>query len=267
MPICSITEKVNKITLDVAFLKTYYPIFVNCLENTNNVNLGFVIVNILHSLHRFFKQEIAEDCTLFKKYLQKLILTDHNYYINSTRLIIVLKQLPNNYDASLKTLVIDNWDKLLTFIIKHSYDSDDLASLEPLHKLYKMNLNETIENDEIRLEIEQKLVTLFSKHSNDSEKIVKDDDILETYNDMGKSHTVSYIEDKYWDFYCDFLGDCGFSDYYDNLNHDPEYNATDILEEILKNCGYRDNEYQSEAIYDKDYSPEEEIRMIDELFS
>ncbi|PPK99317.1 restriction endonuclease [Parapedobacter indicus] len=259
-------ERKDKIVLTRDFLKSYYPVFINCLHNINNKELSFAILNILYCFDKFFNPKIINDHSAFLTYFQKLIKSEYKDYISSSRFITILENIPNNYPNEIKELVISNWSKLMLSIIKNAYGTEDLASLENLHELYSMDLAKSIENEKINEEIGIKINSLFDDYVKDYEVVVSESDVLNTYHDSDETYTRFYIEDKYWDSYSSFFFDCGLNDYYDNFNHELDINSEEILDKILKNYSYEEDDYRSEAIVDEDYSREDEIKMIEDLF-
>ncbi|MFD1628941.1 hypothetical protein [Pseudopedobacter beijingensis] len=260
------TERKDKIILKDDFLKNYYSIFLNLLENLEERDYTFTILDILYCLDKFFLNGTIKEYSAFQSYLEKLLETDGRGYVTSRKLIKVLDSIYKRYPNNIKDLVISNWTKLMLLLIRNAYDRDDLAGLEKLHDLYAIDLSKTIENDDINFEIETKVGKLFEEYSKDYDMIVKESDVLDTYHTVDKGYTVSYIDNKYWNSYLSFFEDCGLGSHYDQFNHELDIDAEDVLNQILENNNYEEDDYRLETTIEEDHSDENEYQMIEYLF-
>ena len=256
----------DKIILDDYFIKEYYPTFVNCLNNVMNKHYGHVIFDIIYCLDQFFSPKTINDTNIFIKYFNDLLNLGYGAYVFSPRLITILKSVKSCYPENIIKIVTDNWNLLMFLIIKNAYESDHLSEVRELHELYEIDLFKTISVQEIKEELTLKINSLFDEYVKDYELVVSDNDVLKTYHDTDETYTRSYINDKYWESYDSFFSDCGLIDFYENFNHDLDIDSYSLLHKILDRYSYEEDDYSSEITHDIDYSRNEEIQMIEDLF-
>ncbi|SJN52657.1 Uncharacterized protein y4cD [Sphingobacterium faecium PCAi_F2.5] len=256
----------NKIILNNNFLENYYPIFVELANKFENRHYSFEILDILCCIDVFFHNNILNNETDFHNYLLKLVNYDINEYVTSSKLIKLIENIQKKYSSIIKNTVISNWSILMSFIINSAHDRDDIAELEMLHTLYSIDFAKTINDENIKSLLIDKVRELFEDYASDIGYIANEGTIIENYYERGEDNTLKFIEDKLWDSYSDFFVDCGLSDYFDSFDHEYNIDTANVLSEIIQNNNHIEEDYSLDALIDQSPSISDENKMIEELF-
>ncbi len=259
----------NKIKLDIAFLRPYYPVFNKLIQTSKGRQHAYGVIDILDCMDRLFfniDDDFFENVLFYLKELVKL-LTSESYVA-----IAKLSSLLKSYSLRYPNVVIDcvklNWQGIINLYIDNSNDSDDLANLEELHEIYQMDLEELLKDSDITQNVEKKLYELFSDYIRDYDVVLDENQVLDNYHSVDKDYAKSYINRKYLDSYSDFFNDCGLRDYYDYFRHDPLIDTQQILDNVLERFEYHEEEYRVESYEEIDSDNEQDdLSKIEDLFT
>lgn len=229
--------------------KTLIPSKKECLSN----DLAFIYLMYFPS---FVTDKILTEIFLS-------ILDENNAENQFEKL---LKSVSYSYKfPNTKDLILNNWNKLINLLYSGAKDSMDFQNIIELFEEYDCSLEEYLEDEDNRDEVELALVSCFH-NSNDEDYSSELDYIIENYHRGFTRDAATVIRDRIDNNYYGFVNDCGLSDFFSSFTRGVDLDENDILSDLIKQHEYEDD-------YDDDYRYPEagptnynEQNEIDDLF-
>ncbi|WEK20401.1 MAG: restriction endonuclease [Candidatus Pedobacter colombiensis] len=193
-------------------------------------DLGYIYVT-------YFKDQVTENIVL--ECLREILLEDsaHNQFLELSTLIEYCIILPN-----CKGFILKSWHSYINLLYSGVRDTDDFKKVLLIFKLYDQILEDYIRVEENKAVVEESISFCFEEIKKEIDFSSKTQEILEHYHDGFPGSAETIISDRFWDDYISFIDECGLSDFYDSFSNDLDIDEAGILQEIVSNHDYYDDD-------------------------
>lgn len=221
----------SKILLDGKLRKLFFPHLLNIASEIRSIEEKVSVpLEYLYFCETTFGEELSQHQA---EIINKLgeILSDSTF-VDSLKLSILMEVFANEELDEVNEFVISNLDDLVNIIIANANDEDSLGSLTSVFSSYKKDFLEYLERDDHKLDLTYALSRIFEQKIGDID--FGDDNLAQDIDYMGKEYAVAKVEDKTWEEYNKFVQALCLDKYYDDLDHNLDFNAEEIVESALE---------------------------------
>jgi Cdc6-like AAA superfamily ATPase len=245
-------------------LKIFKTILV-AIDEIQLVRPGSLSLNLLDALFEHFPSEITKEVPLVINLMKNLL--DNSSGVNSSLLSLFILQLDAPEFGEMNKFVKHNLYHFTDIILDCAEESIDLENISEIFEQFSKEFRDYILEGDNKSIIESKLSTIFESLVNDMD--FDEGDIIAREAEMGRSSAIAKVDDDIWDKYVEFVDSVNLCDYFDDLDHSIDVSGSDIVDRILENINYDndDDRGYGGGISTSYVRPSDEWDDIDRLFS
>lgn len=255
----------QKIRIDARMRPKVFQSFIENIDDLGIVRPTSRSLAILEALVDYFPNEISSEFPVALSLLKDILANSKG--VSSITLSLILLQIELYGYADLVNFIKHNFYAYVAIIISNADEVNDLEQLLELFKTYSFDFKDYIDLEENKLDIEIKLGRIFESLVKDID--FDDGDVAERVSELGLEAAISRVENNIWDEYCQFIDGINLEDYFDSFEHSYDISASDIVNDILANMYYDDDDDRTyrETLSSESNKTKDEWGEIDRLFS
>lgn len=255
----------GKIVIDQRMRPKIFASIVSNIDDIELVRPGNRAQSLLDVSMEFFPMEVVKDNSVALD-LMKSILKDSSG-INSFILSIIILQFDVEDYPLVNGFVRVNFYDYIGIILHNAKEMNDLSHITEIFDEFAVSFIDYINYGENKKLIESRLSTAFESFTKDVD--FDHGEIITEIGERGRSWAEASVEDVMWNEYIAFVAMVKLDDYFDEFEHSYDVSVSDIIDSVLENIDYDDDEdrgYRGTITPDYD-RPKDEWEDIDRLFS
>ncbi|ETZ20138.1 restriction endonuclease [Pedobacter sp. V48] len=188
-----------------------------------------VPLQILDLLQSFFEPNISSIQHIASDLVEKIV-ADLSF-INSGKLsfLIWCIGLHEEWPEVIKKIKT-HFERLILGMLNNVEIENDFDHFKELFKIYNQDFSTFLDNNNNKLQLQLKLGAVFSDMIKD---IYHDEnDLIRYIGEYGMSSAENRVRDHVWDRYIEFVNGISLGDYFDEMDHEYELDASRIVNDI-----------------------------------